>query len=50
MEKHEVYLGSRIKRAIFRSLNGILIHTELHVSYNKKAIPESFRRLEGTGL
>jgi putative transposase len=50
MEKHEVYLGRRIKRVIFRSSNSILIHTDLHASYNKKAIPESFHRLEGTGL
>ncbi|MFG1390707.1 MULTISPECIES: IS200/IS605 family accessory protein TnpB-related protein [Acidiplasma] len=34
MEKHEMYLGKRIKREIFRSLNGILIHADLHASYN----------------
>ena len=44
MEKHETYLGKRIKRGVFRTANGTLIHADLHASYNiiKKAIPEAF--------
>ena len=53
IEEHETYLGKRIKRGIFKSSNGTLIHADLHASYNimKKAIPEAFvNGLEGIGL
>ena len=41
IEEHETYLGKRIKRGIFRTANGTLIHADLNASYNiiKKAIP-----------
>ena len=37
-------MGKRIKRGIFRSKDGILIHADLNAVYNiiKKAIPEAF--------
>ena len=52
IEKHDNYLGKRIKRCIFRSANGTLIHADLNASYNimKKAIPEAFDGIEGIGL
>ncbi len=53
IDKHETYLGKRIKRGIFRTANGTLIHADLNASYNimKKAIPEAFvNGLEGIGL
>ena len=50
--EHETYLGKRIKRGIFKSSNGTLIHADLQASYNiiKKAIPEAFDGIEGIGL
>ncbi len=53
IDKHETYLGKRIKRGIFKSSNGTLLHADLHASYNimKKAIPEAFvNGIEGIGL
>ena len=53
IEEHETYLGKRIKRGIFKSANGTLIHADLQASYNimKKAIPEAFANgIEGIGL
>ena len=53
IEEHETYLGKRIKRGIFKSSNGTLVHADLHASYNimKKAIPEAFvNGIEGIGL
>ncbi|MGC8693005.1 MAG: RNA-guided endonuclease TnpB family protein, partial [Thermoplasmata archaeon] len=42
-----------IKRGVFRSADGTLIHADLHASYNmiRKAIPEAFADgIEGIGL
>ena len=53
IEEHETYIGKRIKRGIFKSANGTLIHADLQASYNiiKKAIPEAFANgIEGIGL
>ena len=53
IDKHETYIGKRIKRGIFKSSNGTLIHADLQASYNimKKAIPEAFvNGIEGIGL
>ena len=53
IDKHETYSGKRIKRGIFKSANGTLIHADLNASYNimKKAIPEAFvNGIEGIGL
>jgi putative transposase len=46
-------MGRRIKRGIFKSKDGILIHADLQAVYNiiKKAIPEAFADgIEGIGL
>ena len=53
IDKHEMYSGKRIKRGIFKSSNGTLLHADLQASYNimKKAIPEAFvNGIEGIGL
>jgi putative transposase len=53
IEHHDVYVGKRAKRGVFRSANGILIHADLNAVYNiiKKAIPEAFANgIEGIGL
>jgi len=46
-------MGKRIKRGIFRSGNGTLIHADLNAVYNiiRKAIPKAFADgIEGIGL
>jgi len=53
IEHHDEYMGKRIKRGIFRSKDGILIHADLNAVYNiiKKAFPEAFADgIEGIGL
>jgi len=53
IEHHDEYTGKRIKRGIFRSRDGILMHADLNAVYNiiKKAIPEAFADgIEGIGL
>ncbi|MHB8371179.1 MAG: RNA-guided endonuclease InsQ/TnpB family protein [Thermoplasmataceae archaeon] len=53
IEHHDAYMGRRIKRGIFRSNNGTLIHADLNGVYNiiTKAIPEAFANgIEGIGL
>ena len=53
IEHHDEYTGKRIKRGVFRSADGTLIHADLHASYNmiRKAIPEAFADgIEGIGL
>ena len=44
IEHHDIYMGKRIRRGVFRSKNGILIHADLQAVYNiiKKAVPEAF--------
>jgi len=44
IEHHDEYTGKRIKKGIFRSKDGILIHADLNDLYNiiSKAIPEPF--------
>ena len=34
IEKHEEYLGQRIKRGLFKSKNGSLINSDVNGSYN----------------
>ena len=48
IEEHEVYMGKRIKRGLFRSAKGILINADVNGGYNsmRKAIPESMERLK----
>ena len=53
IEHHDTYMGKRIKRGVFQSANGTLIHADLNASYNiiRKAVPEAFANgIEGTGL
>ena len=53
IEHHDEYMGRRIKRGIFRSKDGILMHADLNAVYNiiKKAFPEAFADgIEGIGL
>ena len=53
VEHHDEYMGRRIKRGIFKSKDGILIHADLQAVYNiiKKAVPEAFADgIEGIGL
>ncbi|MVT13513.1 MAG: IS200/IS605 family element transposase accessory protein TnpB, partial [Euryarchaeota archaeon] len=53
IEHHDEYMGRRIKRGIFRSKDGILMHADLNAVYNiiRKAFPEAFADgIEGIGL
>ena len=53
IEHHDIYMGKRIRRGVFRSKKGILIHADLQAVYNiiKKAVPEAFvNGIEGIGL
>ena len=42
--KHEVYVGKRIKRGLFRASDGRLIHADVNAAYNilRKVIPNAF--------
>ena len=44
IEKHDVYLGKRIKRGLFRSNNGVLINADLNGALNilRKEVPNAF--------
>jgi len=48
IEYHEVYMGKRITRGLFRSAKGILINADLNGAYNhmRNAIPESMEKLK----
>jgi len=48
IEHHEVYMGKRIKRGLFRSAKGILINADVNGAYNhlRNAIPESMEKLK----
>ena len=53
VKHHDRYAGRRIRRGIFQSADGKLIHADLNASYNiiKKAVPEAFANgIEGIGL
>jgi len=43
IEKHENYVGKRIKRGLFRTSNGTIINADVNAGYNimKKAFPNS---------
>ena len=45
IEKHDKYVGKRIKRGLFQSANGILINADVNGSYNimKKVVPNVFK-------
>ena len=44
IKKHEIYIGKRVKRGLFRTKNGNLINSDVNGSYNimRKAIPNVF--------
>lgn len=44
IEKHDNYVGKRIKRGLFRTGKGMLVNADINGSYNimKKAIPNAF--------
>lgn len=51
--EHEVYLGKRIKRGLYRTKEGNIINADVNGSYNimKKAIPNAFANgIEGLGV
>lgn len=53
VKKHEVYLGKRIKRGLFKSHNGTLINADVNGSYNimKKVVPNAFANgIEGVAV
>jgi len=53
IEHHDEYKGKRIRRGVFKSAKGTLIHADLQAVYNiiKKAVPEAFADgIEGIGL
>lgn len=53
VKKHDLYLGKRIKRGLFKSNNGILINADVNGSYNilKKAVPNAFSNgIEGVAV
>ena len=49
IQKHEHYMGKRIKRGLFRSQFGTLINADVNGSYNiiKKVAPKAFEGVEG---
>jgi putative transposase len=44
IKKHEIYLGKRIKRGLFKTLKGMLVNADVNGSYNilKKVYPDAF--------
>ena len=54
IEKHEKYVGKRIKRGLFRTSNGTIINADVNAGYNimKKAFPNSIKvdGIEAFGL
>lgn len=44
IEKHDSYLGKRIKRGLFKTAEGKLINADINGSLNilKKAVPDAF--------
>ena len=51
--KHEVYLGQRVKRGLFKSSKGVLINADVNASYNimRKVVPNVFKDgIEGVSV
>jgi putative transposase len=44
IQKHEHYLGKRVKRGLFRAANGRFIHADVNAAYNiiRKVAPDAF--------
>ena len=52
IKQHDTYLGTRIKRGLFKTATGIFINADVNAGYNiiKKAIPKAFSNgIEGLG-
>lgn len=49
IEHHDVYLGKRMKRGLFRTSTGIKINADVNGSYNilRKAFPDAFQQARG---
>ena len=54
IERHEVYVGKRISRGLFKSKNGVIINADVNAAYNilVKGVPKAFLSdgIEGVGL
>lgn len=52
IQRKDEYCGKRIKRGLFKSLDGTVINADLNGAYNiiKKAIPHAFKGIEGVAL
>lgn len=53
IKKHEIYLGRRISRGMFKSSEGRKINADVNGSYNilRKAVPNAFSDgIEGLGV
>jgi putative transposase len=51
--KHDVYLGERVKRGLFKSSKGVLINADVNASYNimRKVVPNVFSEgIEGVSV
>ena len=49
IEQHDVYLGKRMHRGLFRSATGIKLNADVNGSYNigRKAFPDAFQHARG---
>jgi putative transposase len=52
IKKHNVYLGKRITRGLFRSANGTTINADVNSAFNiiKKEIPNAFEKCKSEGI
>ncbi|MBD3193469.1 MAG: IS200/IS605 family element transposase accessory protein TnpB [Candidatus Lokiarchaeota archaeon] len=52
IEHHDIYLGRRITRGLFRTSGGRIINADVNAAYNiiKKAVPDAFNLLKADGI
>jgi putative transposase len=54
IKHHPRYVGTRVRRGLFRSSKGVLMNADMNGGYNigRKAVPEAFSvdGIEGVGL
>jgi putative transposase len=52
IEHHEIYLGKRVRRGLFRSSQGILVNADVNGGYNiiKKSEPNAFAHIKADGV
>ncbi|MEM0246021.1 MAG: transposase [Thermoplasmata archaeon] len=52
IEHHDIYMGKRIKRGLFRSANGIIINADVNAAYNiiRKSEPKAFQKWNADGV